>query len=294
MSKATLFKIPLFFILFFFIAIPNSKAQSKKTLKSNIKELIRENEALRDSLIETTNKIYKLEQDLSLQNELKTTIGNANKHINTTSGDSIAEIIASFFTAENWEHRLQYVDCNDSIQKIFSNYYSVHGNYSPSSVDVSSLTGRKINIEEGATGVVKVGDNYVYIIRKNGKYLIDWFATTGYNEMRYIVFRTKEHNHIATMRVVAKLSNHFNYNYRDMQDAYWSIALSTTDFGKTFHSYLKKGTKDAALIYNILKDGDAHHLIIEIKMDKSKEKNGNVSTINKFVSNSWLMSPILN
>ena len=103
------------------------------------------------------------------------------------------------------------------------------------------------------------------------------------NPMTWSVYRASRPKTDTRMALIAKLSDYYNYSYRDLVDSYWSIDfgdIESRNSAETY-GYVKKDTPDGKKIFDILQDGKPHNMILD---SKYKANDGsNTVEITKFV-----------
>jgi hypothetical protein len=51
--------------------------------------------------------------------------------------------------------------------------------------------------------------------------------------------------------------------------------------------YISKSSAEGKKLYEILKDGKTHALILELKIDDTEDNSGNISIITRVVKDGW-------
>jgi len=103
------------------------------------------------------------------------------------------------------------------------------------------------------------------------------------NPMSWAVYRATRPKTDTRMALTAKLSDYYNYDYRDLVDTYWAVSFSDMSHKESADAtgYIRKDTPDGKKIFDILKDGMSHNMILESKY-KSNDGSNTVE-ITKFV-----------
>ncbi len=134
-----------------------------------------------------------------------------------------------------------------------------------------------------------VSDGGVYYMRKiGGVYRIDWDASVGYNKTPWPTFSANLTKEPTEMRVVASLSDYFNFEFRRMSATHWSIELKDSISYKTIYGYVKKDSDSGRAIYNIVKDGQEHCITLAISFSRFSSPGSDVVKIDDFVSAHWV------
>ena len=130
--------------------------------------------------------------------------------------------------------------------------------------------------------------NTVIYYVKNTKdgFKIDWEAAVGYNEMPWNTFMASRPTKPVAMRVEATLSDYYNYDFRAAQRTHYSIRF----LGRHIFGYVRKDSRAGKRLFNILKDGDKHSLVLSLRyLPNPRYPSGEVTLIDKIVSEDWLI-----
>lgn len=278
-------------IILISIAVNPIYGQSKKVLRKQNTEMQLKMDVLKDSIYKLNLKITELDYSLKVweKEQVKST-----ENVQTitdnriTSGDSIAHVIQQFFEAETWEKRLDYVLEKDMVRSIFKEIYSTPGSYQPKKVDYYPLKGLYIDIPNETAKLILVEKYNVYVFKKGQNYYVDWFATSGYNEMPLSMFQKESSNEVGRFKVVVKLNNSlYRHNYENAKNTHWSLTISTIKNEKVLYTYVLKDSNAGKFLYEYLKDGETHPFIVDLMFDKTKEKNGKVALITNVIAYGW-------
>jgi hypothetical protein len=199
--------------------------------------------------------------------------------------DSIVYLIQSYFSCKKWEDRVGFVLNPEVMKPYMKNRYS--DNY------ISKIiTKEEINIQgSGFKGnevfIVIVKDWTFYIKKTTDSYKIDWLASIGYNLTPMLTFKANLTTQPTEFRVDAILGNSYNYNYYEAQNTHWSVRISCSEERGPLYNFISKNSEEGKKLYSILKDGKSHQLILEMKIDASEDKNGEVAIITKVVKIGW-------
>ena len=89
-------------------------------------------------------------------------------------------------------------------------------------------------------------------------------------------------------RVVGQLSTYYNYDYGSAERTHFSISLSFPD-GESLHGYVPRDSTDGQALYEVLKDGEYHRLILLLRYphDSKNSGGGSVTEIFRFVQREW-------
>lgn len=118
---------------------------------------------------------------------------------------------------------------------------------------------------------------------------INWEATAGYNEPSWKAFEVSRPTNPIAMRVEAVLENHYSAFSTDFAETtHYSILFGFVTFG-----YARKDSRLGKRLFNILKDGERHNLVLSIHyLSNHPNKHGIIEhgiIIDDLVSEDWLI-----
>ena len=87
-------------------------------------------------------------------------------------------------------------------------------------------------------------------------------------------------------RVKATLDDYYNYEFMGAQRYYWSIELGDLNVG--LNGYVRKDSETGKKMYELLKDGEGHNLIVKMKFLPNGSPHGNVVLIEELIFDNWL------
>lgn len=295
-------------------------AQSKKELEEKIliieerqrmsdvqiQELKSENATLQSNiskLSETIGTITKQNEELQKTKDIQDVQLLRMKHINDSltavikageklkevmasiprnESDSIIALIQSFYACDHLEDRVHFVLNPLRVKPLMQSYYQ--DNYRVHKIPKDEIflqgSGYKLN------DVFKVlwKDNLVYCKKTTDGYKIDWEATTGYNPVSIKAFKAGLAPATAEYRVLAEIDSYYNFSFIKAQNTHWSIRLVADE---SLAGYITKSSPDGMRLNEILKDGQAHQLILELTTDPEQGSSGGIAVVNRIVSESW-------
>lgn len=125
---------------------------------------------------------------------------------------------------------------------------------------------------------------HTFYLKPNGdSFFLDWEATMGKWPIPFKTFLALSVNRPIRVRVLAELSDYFNYGYD--QGTYVSLRLRHLDNG-SIHGFVHRHHEDCQALVNHLYDGKAHRIILEIFPSRGTTS---CADVRKFVSDSWIM-----
>ena len=198
--------------------------------------------------------------------------------------DSIIFLIQSYFACKKWEDRLIYVLKPETVKPYMQEYYNDSYINQKITKDKFSIQGEGYKTNESFK--VIVGDKIVYCKKSVNGFKIDWEANTGFNKVSLKTFISSLSNTPTEFRVKAELGSSYFYNYHNAQSTHWNVNLSDIN-GEFIYAYILKSTNEGEELYEILKDGKKHDLILIIKIDSTTDKSGNVAMITHLVKEGW-------
>ena len=199
-----------------------------------------------------------------------------------TEEDSIVSIIQSYFACKKWEDRCNYVLNNEIVKPFMKNKYQ--DNYKTASILKEDISIQGNGYRNGDVFKALVKDMVIYIKKIENTFKIDWIATTGTNDITYAEFQNLGLNVAKEFRVVAEIS--YDSDPMDQKyfpkSSYYCVYIRNLGVGL---GYISKTSEHGKKIFNILKDGKKHQLILELMLT-SKNNEFNI-TINKLVKDGW-------
>lgn len=200
-------------------------------------------------------------------------------------------VVKSYLSAGSWEDRLPYVLNPEKMKPMMKSYYK--------DVEFSKRIGKiSYRPENDSNGFARVYHDKSefeersvwYTLKKteNG-YLIDWEASVGYNPMTFKAFKAQKLTVPTKFRVIAKLHDPtsgtlktFGYSREEL----YGISLYSFEGDYYFNGHIAKFSDDGRKIYEILKDGEAHELIVTISYPLNEDYHH--IWINKFHKEGWV------
>lgn len=197
--------------------------------------------------------------------------------------DSIIKVVQSYFAANIWEDRLDYVLVPKKMESYMAQFYTPYGGS-----QIVKTEDIRINVDSIQDGdVFKVGiANTIHFMKKeNGEFKIDWAASNGLNPMPTKDFKENKPEEGAVFRVIAELNDKYNHPYKKRKDTHWNLDLKTISPNDMFTGYVLKDSEAGEAIYELLKDGRAE-IMLKMKMEEG-DNSGLVTEILELVSDSW-------
>jgi hypothetical protein len=195
--------------------------------------------------------------------------------------DSIRMTIQKYLLTASVAERMQYVISNDKTANRMQSYYSQ--GMKPKEIKSSEIT---FGNQVGEYFVVFSNNSKYYVKTVGGKYLINWESSVGFNDVNLTAYKASRGSSVE-VKVRAKLSDYYNYNYRDKEAQYISVSI-VDNIGGYVHGYVSRNSTLGKNLMNILSDGMEHQIIIQITADRSDDTSGELNIITKLVSESWL------
>ena len=200
---------------------------------------------------------------------------------NSVSGekDSIINVLKQYYNCATWEDRLKFVLNPDKVKTKMEEYYST--GYKYYEIFAENISIKENNFNEGNIVTAFYRNDIIYLKKVNDNFLVDWEATIGYNPVSLAAFNTSSIGTTAKLRVNGKLSNSFIGNYSN--ENYYSINLN----GRvTPCVYIGKTSQIGIKLFNLLKDGKSHQIIVELKI---VDNSMTTAIITSFLSDTWIM-----
>lgn len=202
------------------------------------------------------------------------------------------DVIEDYFAAENWQERYAVVLQRATTRSQMKSHYG----FSPlkdkvwnivridgeKEVDVGKYI--RLVVWHGSTQDRQMSHLY-YVKRTPDGYRIDWEASLQDNPMSWKAYMAQRPLKPMIFRVAANLASYYNYEFSNAQPGYFSIKLDPYAF---LYGYVKRGSKSGKRMYEILKDGETHHLTVKIRYLSDRSDDGTV-LIDTLISESWII-----
>jgi len=218
------------------------------------------------------------------------------------TSDSPEAIVRKYLNAPAWEDRLAFVRYPEKVKPLMSEHYkdgkfpatfvSIESDPQSSSTQMAEWVEVKV-VFGNKTGFLgqQIEDTRDYLLQltKDG-YKIDWEASVGYNSIEWKAYLAQRPTKMIKFRLIGELSDYFNYEFRadlEGRKKYYSIKLSDadgTDVG--IHAYIFRGTEEGKKIFELLKDGEPHYMILGLRFLPNSD--GDVVLVSRFYQNSWI------
>lgn len=216
------------------------------------------------------------------------TAGNANSAIS---------VVNDYLSVNDYDDRLNYILDPERIRPLRDEQnvgrtawekpvYKIVTKKEPQNIK----EGEFVKIETSFKGSDNQWDNAVYYLlkTKNG-YKIDWESSTGYNKISAAEFIATKLIEPVRVRVLAQLTDYYNYEFGRAQDEMYSVALVDNDQFRYGHGYVSKTTESGKKIFKALKNGAFHYMVFDIK-SLEDARDGSHFLIHDVVSvDSWLV-----
>ena len=249
-----------------------------ENLQQEIGTLRNQHEAQENYIKILQNKINTLKDELDAlkKGELDEYITNP-----VTTEDSIVYLVQQYYSAKRWTDQLQYVLDSARVEPLMRRYYS--GGYSAEKMKKSLIS---VDDDEVALGqVTRVdADMYtVYVKRTADGLKIDWQATSGTDEYSFEAFRAEKSTVARQFRVTARLGSEFARDYGLTSAQYYNVRIGESAF-------VLKNSEAGKKLYDVVKDGFAHDVIVQVRYEKKSIKSGYTRMfpiITGFVKEGW-------
>lgn len=244
-------------------------AEDESTFRTEIESLQQEIGTLRSqqekqgkTISQLQSKIHALEKDLE---DLKK--GELDEYIvkPVTTEDSIIYLVQQYYGAKRWTDQLQYVLDTARVEPLMRRYYS--GGYSSEKVKKSLISVDDEEVPLGRVTRVDADMYTVYVKRTADGFRIDWQATTGTDEYSFEAFRAEKSTVTRQFRVTARLGSEFASDYGLTSAKYYNVRIGESAF-------VLKTSEAGKQLYEVVKDGFAHDVILQVRYEKKNIKSG--------------------
>lgn len=242
--------------------LESSYQSSVEYLQQEIGNLRSDKEKLDKTIQQQQTKIHALEQELEALKK-----GELDEYISkpVTTEDSIVYLVQQYYGAKRWTDQLQYVLDPSRVEPLMRRYYS--GGYSPEKVKKSLISVDEDDVPVGRVTRVDADMYTVYVKRTADGLKIDWQATTGTDEYSFEAFRAEKSTVTRQFRVTARLGSEFASDYGITAAKYYNVRIGESAF-------VLKASEAGKQLYEVVKDGFAHDVILQVRYEKKNIKSG--------------------
>jgi hypothetical protein len=218
-----------------------------------------------------------------------------------TPGPSILtpnHVVGRYLEATTWQERLPYVFDPERVRPLLAARFG-EGTalVPPKSFSAGPPEGHGAYVSVGVIGTEADGTAFqsVFPLRKtDAGWKIDWEAAVGYNPKPLKTFLANKPPEPATFRVLCDLATYYNFNYVHAQHTHLSVRIVETDPFKTTHGYVSRDSEVAHRLVQLLEDGKAHPLTLELKCEGPEGEpvtrpGANAVAIKQIISESWVL-----
>ncbi len=208
------------------------------------------------------------------------------------------KVMVNYFAAETWQDRLPFVLHPNTTEPLMKRHYGIGQFGKFEATNIIPYDGQsKVGIGEYIRLLVYYRDrqdgstsppHLYYVKRVRGGYKVDWEASMGKNPMSWKAYRAQRPTMPMLFRVVTNLTSYYNYEFGDAHRSYLSISFEDGTL-VPIHGYVKRGSKSGKRIYEILKDGENHALIVKIRFLAGGDPSSNTVLIDELISEDWAM-----
>lgn len=185
-------------------------------------------------------------------------------------------VVKSYLDSNTFKERARYVLDADRVRPEMVEYYkdkSFPTKYIEMSVKgdarkVGDWVGVRVVLRRGKNAFgVEVEEAAWYDLQRTASgYLIGWEDSIGYNPMSFPAYKAQRPEKPMEFRVLAKLDDHYNYEFLGGGNLFYSIELRPQNhMFQYLDGYVEKRSPTGQKLYEILKDGRSHALILILR-----------------------------
>lgn len=181
-------------------------------------------------------------------------------------------------------------ECLETSESIRTGFKAMSENANITYNEINSITA----VGWGELKVVRMFIDYEYIdlyLLPTGKtYELFFNSSLGNNNISFLEYKVgNDTTTPLSFRVKANLSDYYNYSYRDKEETYYSINLydgfSRRD---SVTGYVEKDSSIGEALFNILRDGEEHSIIVTIHIPSNEKISNDIVIIDELISDSWV------
>ncbi len=202
------------------------------------------------------------------------------------TASSVEEIISNSFMGPKTEERIREHYKDRSFKDLDLDFNVVReiefeGKHSTYKKVLLAVSGKN------AYGATVTENRYSYIRDSKDGDRLDWEASVGYNSTKLKPFMAEKKTVPTSFRLIAKLDNYYNFDFSNDADTHYSIELKTRG-RTTIYGYVYKKSEEGKKLYELLKDGESHNVIVKIAFLPDARSSENV-LIYEMLSDEWVL-----
>jgi hypothetical protein len=202
------------------------------------------------------------------------------------AADSPEGVVKSYLKANKWQDRLSYVRNPQLVRRLMEVRYA---NVDWSKPLTFNIEKKQTENDYSIVGVKMDNDTSFFALKKEKDgWKIDWPASVQYNPMTVAAYKAQRPLEHYNMRMRAKLSDYYNFEFGNGQSKYYSIQLTGPDDDdeRMPYGYIEKKSEPGKKLFEFLKDGEAHFVILKISFLPGS--TGDVVLIHRFIASNWI------
>ncbi len=206
------------------------------------------------------------------------------------------KVVKAYLDAKTWEERLPYVRYPEKVKPLMQEWYK---NFTGTTSYIEIQPSKKKDVKVGGWISVRaifsrgkngfgqiVEDARWYTLQKTQDgYLIDWESSEGYNPFTIKAYIVQKPTNPLKFRLCAKMDSTYSGYFLKKEDIYYNIRLEEAKDFNYLYGYILKNSEDGKRIFDILKDGEWHNVIVIIH--HYPDSVFNFVIIDKFVKEYW-------
>jgi hypothetical protein len=220
----------------------------------------------------------------------------ASAQVPQTVDKVVEQLVTKYLSADDCTERVKFIMNPDKNREVLKQNYSDTKSCKKEfqAIDASDCLkpgeGRcsaKVSYGKKKNGFgVEYDDVSWYCISLDTAPKIDWRCSAGYNPVPLKTFKaTYEKEKPSRFRVYAELSDYYNYEFGGAKNKMYSVKLSD-ERGENIAGYVEKETDLGKQLFELLKDGKSHAVVLELTYKKRSQASG-VVNITNMVGKRW-------
>ena len=152
-------------------------------------------------------------------------------------------VIIQFFKAKSMAEVRPLIRHADALEPVMKRWYARHEHRQESSIEFDSVRIKELDGARYYLHFVRLTDDTetrpIAVEETTEGYLVDWETAVGYQAMDWQELQKKQPSEMVYMRVVARVDDYFNYEFRD--SAKWScFRLTHPDGNNALYGYVRR------------------------------------------------------
>ena len=192
-----------------------------------------------------------------------------------------AAVAQSFFKADHWEERLEFVRQPEAVRGMMQAYYQDHpdGPINDAALEMAMPVRHLVNLSFEIPSLNR--SHFLCVVLSKGRHLVDWESSSLYQEEqlgRLRAARSMEPTRIAVTVTKSEAANYYNYAFND--PARWECyQLGYPGLDLNLFGYALKESADAISLNAMLGIVDKQAAVLEVRFPPDSQTDNQVEIV---------------